>query len=419
MLADRVLLGGRSRPISIGCSSSSAHPSEGICSPRDLVHTPPGVITKLEAFQRHKPVWTMTGERLICLCCTKKNQCFCKKCTLEKLKFYSRKENISIRSNRKGDLEKEMESLLGDVSEVSAKINTTTANITLLRKWVDEKKQINKTKTEQLVTIKQLIVTTTKHANKVLSYYEKHDANETYMNKRKLYKEGKVDEMNRNLSLVRKSLCGSLYSIFPVSEVIAQTVRPNTNSKKTAASATGKWTVVSGHQIEEGPMIKVRDTYLSDAARERLGTALSDSVLNLSIDLRSSFAAFLHSIQLVNNLAVIFDFRLPYLLSHHEISLRERWSRELLDNDWFNFCHSVLALGLHLGMPPETLHFNCPHSNIIEQARFIMEGTPVPQPHPIIIASNRRFDVKESLPRINFDDRELISEWDTCEDLDL
>ncbi|ETN76706.1 hypothetical protein NECAME_03375 [Necator americanus] len=277
------------------------------------------------------------------------------------VKFYSRKENISIRSNRKGDLEKEMESLLGDVSEVSAKINTTTANITLLRKWVDEKKQINKTKTEQLVTIKQLIATTTKHANKVLSYYEKHDANETYMNKRKLYKEGKVDEMNRN----------------------------------------------------------VRDTYLSDAARERLGTALSDSVLNLSIDLRSSFAAFLHSIQLVNNLAVIFDFRLPYLLSHHEISLRERWSRELLDNDWFNFCHSVLALGLHLGMPPETLHFNCPHSNIIEQARFIMEGTPVPQPHPIIIASNRRFDVKESLPRINFDDRELISEWDTCEDLDL
>ncbi|EYB89239.1 hypothetical protein Y032_0234g3144 [Ancylostoma ceylanicum] len=430
MLADRVLLT-RSRPISIGCSSSpvntamlhfvctGSHPSEGICSPRDLPHTPPGVVTKLEAFHRHKPTWTMTGERLVCLCCTKKNQCFCKKCTLEKLKFYSRKENISIRTNRKVELEKEVAALLGEVSSLSAKINTTTANITLLRKWVDDKKQINKTKAEQLATIKQLIVTTSKHANKVLSYYDKHDANEAHMHKRRLYKEGKVDEMNRNLSLVRKALCGSLYSIFPVSEVIAQSVRPNNDSKRNTVDATGKWTVVSGHQIEEGPMVKVRDSFLSDAARERLGIALADSVLNLSIDLRSPFAAFLHSVQLINNLAAIFDFRLPYLLSHREISLRERWSRELLDNDWFKFCQCVLALGLHLGMPPENLHFNCPHSNIIEQARFIMEGVTIPKPHPIIIASNHRFEISDSLPRVNVDDRELISDWDTCEDLDL
>ncbi|VDM85403.1 unnamed protein product [Strongylus vulgaris] len=85
--------------------------------------------------------------------------------------------------------------------------------------------------------------------------------------------------------------------------------------------------VVSGHQIEEGPMIKasdlaiqVRDTYMSDASRERLGIALSDSVLNLSLDMRSPFAAFLHSIQLVNNLAAIFDFRLPYLVSNLTLS---------------------------------------------------------------------------------------------------
>ncbi|RCN50368.1 hypothetical protein ANCCAN_03594 [Ancylostoma caninum] len=437
MLSDRVLLT-RSRPISIGCSSSLAHTSEGICSPRDLPHTPPGVVTKVEAFHRHKPTWTMTGERLVCLCCTKKNQCFCKKCTLEKLKFYSRKENISIRTNRKVELEKEVATLLGEVSSLSAKINTTTANITLLRKWVDDKKQINKTKAEQLATIKQLIVTTSKHANKVLSYYDKHDANEAHMHKRRMYKEGKVDEMNRNLSLVRKALCGSLYSIFPVSEVIAQSVRPDNDSKRSTVDATGKWTVVSGHQIEEGPMVKVRDSYLSDAARERLGIALADSVLNLSIDLRSPFAAFLHSVQLINNLAAIFDFRLPYLLSHREISLRERWSRELLDNDWyeaivcfsppekaeflmfrFKFCQCVLALGLHLGMPPENLHFNCPHSNIIEQARFIMEGVTIPKPHPIIIASNHRFEISDNLPRVNVDDRELISDWDTCEDLDL
>ncbi|KHJ84384.1 hypothetical protein OESDEN_15904, partial [Oesophagostomum dentatum] len=165
----------------------------------------------------------MTGERLVCLCCSKKNQCFCKKCTLEKLKFYSRKENISIRTNRKLELEKDVEAILGEISSLSAKINTTTANITLLRKWVDDKKQINKVKSEQLNAVKQLIVTTSKHANKVLSYYDKHDANEAHMHKRRAYKEGKVDEMNQNLSLVRKALCGTLYSIFPVSEVIAQT----------------------------------------------------------------------------------------------------------------------------------------------------------------------------------------------------
>ncbi|KIH50157.1 hypothetical protein ANCDUO_19766, partial [Ancylostoma duodenale] len=197
------------------------------------------------------------------LCCTKKNQCFCKKCTLEKLKFYSRKENISIRTNRKVELEKEVATLLGEVSSLSAKINTTTANITLLRKWVDDKKQINKTKAEQLATIKQLIVTTSKHANKVLvcrshpfSYYDKHDANEAHMHKRRMYKEGKVDEMNRNLSLVRKALCGSLYSIFPVSEVIAQSVRPDNDSQRSTVDATGVICFKSGRYTKRRSSVK-------------------------------------------------------------------------------------------------------------------------------------------------------------------
>ncbi|KAK6015184.1 hypothetical protein OSTOST_19394, partial [Ostertagia ostertagi] len=376
-----------------------AHPSEGLCSPPDLNHTPPGVVTKLDAFHRPKLNWRMTGERLVCLCCSKKNQCFCKKCTLEKLKFYSRKENISIRSIRKAELEKEVDSILGEVSHLHAEINTTTANITLLRKWVDEKKQINKLKTDRLAAIEQMIASTARHANKVLSYYDKHDANELTMQKRREYKEAKVSEMNRNVFLLRKSLCGSLFSIFPVSEVIAQSVRPQGSTVRADENTNGRWTMVGGHQIEEGPMIKVsyvitlnfmssepftihtwcETISLSDAARERLGDALSDSLLNLTTDLRSPFAAFLLSLQLVSNIAAIFDFRLPYLLSFRDVSLRERWSRELLDNDWFKFCQSVLSLGLHLGMPPENLHFNYPHSNIIEQARFVLEGVVAPK----------------------------------------
>ncbi|VDM57230.1 unnamed protein product [Angiostrongylus costaricensis] len=130
---------------------------------------------------------------------------------------------------------------------------------------------------------------------------------------------------------------------------------------------------VSG-SLSKISLFYVRDNFLSDTARERLGSALSNSVLNLSTDLRSTFAAFLHSIQLVNSVAVVFDFRLPYL-----ISLRERWSQEQLDNDWFKFCQSVLSLGLHLGMSPESLHFNYPHSNIIEEARFVIEGGAIPK----------------------------------------
>ncbi|VDL66649.1 unnamed protein product [Nippostrongylus brasiliensis] len=361
----------------------------------------------------------MTGERLVCLCCSKKNQCFCKKCTLEKLKFYSRKENISIRTTRKLELEKEVEGLLGEASNLYAEINTTTANIALLRKWVDGKKQINKLKADRLEKMKQMVVSTAKRANKVLSYYDKHDANELTMQKRKEYKEAKVQEMNAKLFLLRKALCGSLYSIFPVSEVIAQSVRPEGTSTGNEVNTNGRWTILGGHQVEEGPMIKIRDNFLSEAARERLGVALSDSLLNLSSDLRSPFAAFLLSIQLVNNVATIFDFRLPFRLSCREISLRERWSRELLDNDWLKFCQSVLALGLHLGMPPDSLHFNCPHSNIIEQARFVIEGNVVTKPHPVIIASSHRFEIGDAFPRVIADDRELISEWDICEDLDM
>ncbi|KAE9415405.1 hypothetical protein Angca_000524, partial [Angiostrongylus cantonensis] len=277
------------------------------------------------------------------------------------VKLYSRKENISMRAIKKGELEREMDDVLGEMSNLHAEINTTTANITLLRKWVSDKRQINKVKNDQLNMLKQSIASTIRHTEKVLEYYNKHESNELYMRKRKAYKEAKVEEMNE----------------------------------------------------------KVRDNFLSDTARERLGSALSNSVLNLSTDLRSTFAAFLHSIQLVNSVAVVFDFRLPYLLSHREISLRERWSQELLDNDWFKFCQSVLSLGLHLGMSPENLHFNYPHSNIIEEARFVIEGGAIPKPHPLIIANNRRFEISKSLSLVSIDERELISEWDTCEDLDL
>ncbi|KAK5985089.1 hypothetical protein GCK32_003180 [Trichostrongylus colubriformis] len=135
------------------------------------------------------------------------------------------------------------------------------------------------------------------------------------MQKRREYKEAKVTEMNRNVFLLRKSLCGSLFSIFPVSEVIAQTVRPAGSTTQADDNCNGRWTMVGGHQIEEGPMIKVRDTFLSEAARERLGAALSDSLLNLTPELRSPFAAFLLSLQLVSNIAAIFDFRLPYLIN--------------------------------------------------------------------------------------------------------
>uniref|UniRef100_A0A0K0CUV1 Uncharacterized protein n=1 Tax=Angiostrongylus cantonensis TaxID=6313 RepID=A0A0K0CUV1_ANGCA len=277
------------------------------------------------------------------------------------MKLYSRKENISMRAIKKGELEREMDDVLGEMSNLHAEINTTTANITLLRKWVSDKRQINKVKNDQLNMLKQSIASTIRHTEKVLEYYNKHESNELYMRKRKAYKEAKVEEMNEKLSLIRKALCGSLFSIFPVSEVVAHAVDPENESKSTS-NAAAKWTVVSGHQIEEGPMIK---------------------------------------------------------LSHREISLRERWSQELLDNDWFKFCQSVLSLGLHLGMSPENLHFNYPHSNIIEEARFVIEGGAIPKPHPLIIANNRRFEISKSLSLVSIDERELISEWDTCEDLDL
>ncbi|KJH47163.1 hypothetical protein DICVIV_06751 [Dictyocaulus viviparus] len=432
-----------SRPMSFASHSSSGF-KYGIYSPHGLAHIPPGVITKVGTFRTQKSILKMTSDRLVCLCCSKKNQCYCKKCTLEKLKLYSRKENISMRTIKKLEFEKEVEDILGAIvcsilfltqlcrsicilqSDVHAEINITTANISLLRKWVSEKKEINKIKSEQVVMMRQMIATTTRHTEKVVAYNNKHEFTELQLQKRRAHKEAKVEEMNQQLSLIRKALCGSLFSIFPVSEVVVHAVNPENGGKNASAHSTGKWTVVSGHQIEEGPMIKlsntfslVRDTFLSDAARERLGSALSNSVLSLATDLRSSFAALLHSFQLVNNIATIFDFRLPYSLSHREISLRERWSQELLDNDWFKFCQSVLSLGLHLGMSPESLHFNCPHSNIIEQARFVIEGGAIPKPHPIIIANNRRFEINKSVSLMNVDERELISEWDTCEDLGL
>lgn len=80
------------------------------------------------------------------------------------------------------------------------------------------------------------------------------------MQKRKEYKEAKVNEMNGNvgssevqacdscsyhhydhfqLFMLRKALCGSLFSIFPVSEVIAHSVRADSSNARNDGNAAG------------------------------------------------------------------------------------------------------------------------------------------------------------------------------------
>uniref|UniRef100_A0A1I7XNG7 DUF3395 domain-containing protein n=1 Tax=Heterorhabditis bacteriophora TaxID=37862 RepID=A0A1I7XNG7_HETBA len=152
------------------------------------------------------------------------------------------------------------------------------------------------------------------------------------------------------LAEVRKNLCLLLFSIFPIREVIAQTVQRN--NTENSPDANKRWTVVNDH-IEEGIVFQVRDMCISDASREKLGVALQASVLNLSSDLRSPFAALLHTVQLVNLLTVIFDYRLPY-------------------------------------------------SNT-----------------PSLMTNSHKMEIRDASSKLNWEERDLIADWDTCEDVEF
>ena len=216
-----------------------------------------------------------------------------------------------------------------------------------------------------------------------------------------------------------------LSGIFPVTEVLAEVVnsKPSTN-----------WALVSRTDPVLGNIFQIRGMNCpDDEIFTKLAGGLTQSPLELAPELRSYYASFLLTIQLVNLLAYIMDVRLPYSVSVYllptvyktktksqfqiglkEISLRDRWTKELLDDEWFRLCKCILILGLRIGMAPETLHFNCPHSNLIEIGQHIYQGKIVENLQPIGHEANHC----ETVASGKISEREL-PDWDIIDGEDF
>nr|pir hypothetical protein Y106G6A.3 - Caenorhabditis elegans [Caenorhabditis elegans] len=117
---------------------------------------------------------------------------------------------------------------------------------------------------------------------------------------------------------------------------------------------------------------QIRNSYINDKLRAKLANQLSNGTISLPLDLHPPFAAFTNTLQLVHLLSVIFNFRPPETLSHHDLCIRERWTKESLNRDWSTLCDAVIYLCIFIGMSHTKLKYTDPHHNLIALASFVV-----------------------------------------------
>uniref|UniRef100_A0A8R1EK76 Uncharacterized protein n=1 Tax=Caenorhabditis japonica TaxID=281687 RepID=A0A8R1EK76_CAEJA len=123
--------------------------------------------------------------------------------------------------------------------------------------------------------------------------------------------------------------------------------------------------MVNDSDLQKGLRIAIRQSYINEKLRAKLAVQLSNGPISLPLDLHPPFAAFTNTLQLVHLLSVIFNFRPPESLSHHDLCIRDRWSKESLGRDWSTLCDAVLYLCVFVGMNPSKLKYVEPHQNLI------------------------------------------------------
>ncbi|CAI2315001.1 unnamed protein product [Caenorhabditis sp. 36 PRJEB53466] len=347
--------------------------ADGIGSPTDHAHIPSGVVTKIDTIQTKK--WSVGGivsaqistngepKKMICKNCNKKINCWCKKCTLEKLKLYSRRENITMRYEEKERLQTEVLAIIDPIETLKEQIAAKEARILHLRKAVENVKlKIGKKQTEMAKLDEKQPAKSSQFTNVFATharYLQK------YANK-KVTQKAAVSKLESEVANIRMQYCNHACRIFPVQvfDVNVESVAPQQKNSK-------NWALVDDSELQKGLRVQIRNSYINDKLRAKLAIQLTNGTISLPLDLHPPFAAFTNTLQLVHLLGVIFNFRPPESLSHHDLCIRERWSKGSMNTDWMTLCDAVIYLCAFIGMPPSKLKYMDPHHNLCALMTFV------------------------------------------------
>ncbi|CAB3410900.1 unnamed protein product [Caenorhabditis bovis] len=337
--------------------------ADGIGSPTDHAYAPPGVLTKLNSIIKIKPT-ILIPKKMFCACCNKKTSCNCKKCTLECLAFYSRKERLFLRNSEKKRYQNEIEKLQADMASNCAEIASRYERVSALRSQVENAKMRIEIKRGESVSLKEQL--SKKDFKQFEIIFKSQEKKLEELNDYKMKYEKELDRKETMLAKTRHLLCLTACRIFPIQEIevdVEDIEKPMESSKN--------WALVN--TTEAGRRYKIRGGYINDSLKNRLTTAIAGGTITLPPEMKPPFAAFVHTVQLVHLLNVIFNFRPPHQISHRELCIRERWSSDCFTNEWQNLCDSVIYLCAYLGMKAANLKYSIPHANILEFGSFVLE----------------------------------------------
>lgn len=301
---------------------------------------------------------------MICKNCNKKINCFCKKCTLEKLKLYSRRENITQRHEEKERLQAEILSLIEPTETLKEQITTKEDKLMKLRVAVENAKMRVAMKQNEINKLDATPQYRSSQFDAVLT------AQTNFLRRasgRKEEQSAALAKMEEELAKARLQACIQACVLFPV-----QVYDVNVESVAVKSKNSKNWAVVNDSELQTGLRIAIRNSYINDKLRAKLANQLSNGTISLPLELHPPFAAFTNTLQLVHLLSVIFNFRAPETLSHHDLCIRERWTKESLNRDWLTLCDSVIYLCVFVGMPVSKLKYLDPHHNLIALASFVV-----------------------------------------------
>ncbi|EGT42790.1 hypothetical protein CAEBREN_13933 [Caenorhabditis brenneri] len=347
--------------------------ADGIGSPTDHAHTPPGVLTKIDTIQTKKSsiagvvsaqFSSVHQRRMVCKNCSKKINCLCKKCTLEKLKLYSRRENIQQRFEENQRLLTEIVRIMEPTDTLKEEITMKEDKIMKLKVAVENAKMRIAMKQNEINKLDAVPKQKASQFEAVFASQEK------FLKKsavKKVEHAARLATLEEEVAKIRLQMCVHACRIFPV-----QVFDVNVESVTAKSKNSKNWAVVNDSELQKGLRIAIRNSYINDKLRAKLANQLSNGTISLPLDLHPPFAAFTNTLQLVHLLSVIFNFRPPETLSHHDLCIRERWTKESLNRDWSTLCDAVIYLCVFIGMPPAKLKYTDPHHNLIALASFVV-----------------------------------------------
>ena len=185
---------------------------------------------------------------MICKNCNKKINCWCKKCTLEKLKLYSRRENLTQRYEEKERLQAEVLAFIDPTESLKEQISIKEERLIKLRVLVENAKMRIAMKQNE---INKLDATPQSKPSQFEAVFQSQTNYLTKAAAKKEEKAARLAKLEDEVAKIRLQYCIHACRIFPVQvyDVNVESVALKANSKN--------WAMVNDSELQKGLRIAV------------------------------------------------------------------------------------------------------------------------------------------------------------------